>query len=896
MKCIMVLGCLLLSIQVFSQDYPHDYSDICCRADAEVQFVPSPAFEPISAPGGISNPCPSISIRDFANFSLNELIDYLIKERNPYNCYYFTLFGYNTEYTKHVFTDDNVKYIADSSIPLVSTFDGQNDNGLYSLISFLSLAVQHAQYKPSEIVYKSSTWASLRNMASILSSNSNVLLESDLSILVISQLMNIASSVHISSDPNVINLVSQLLVNLGNDSFENIDADINLYNYYFSYYYVLDLYLRYAPDNDDFIDAVAAEPSLLYSLGTVATNRNLNNDTYAYFGQLSSLSVQALSRLAKFPRLVNIVGPALEDVTQTFPEYSTNWVTASLTLVEYNVSDPNKAEEIVNNLRGLKFPNHYSFDDGKFLISTPMPYQAAYSLYQAAQEVKAQFFRLAGMDAAVDSDPNDTLRVKIYGTRGDYQDFNRILFGVNYPNSGGVYIETQGTFYTYDRTIDESPYSLEALFRHEYVHYLQGRYLVPGQWGNTPNYTNGRLVWFEEGMAQFLAGSTQYDGIKGLDIIKPQLERYAEDKLSLNDIFTATYSTGNPDAYYVFGPMLWFQWLENNVGVIQLLFQYVREENIDDFDNLISYYASERNFDTSFWSYIDAKLGDESFWQAPSTALLTDTQWTPIDIATLVNEISTVDASLLLDTAAVIVEEDPKRFQITGRIDLGSYDVDSQLYEELDARLNTLLNDLSKNANVNVFEYAVGYFTDVQIGETVTASFKIEGPLGEVITATLCEDVTGDHFQVNVFDTYAVFIPDPAYQDTHQFRYKDVSSQAWINLLTSSQESDTINYLYSPNGYEYAMRYRCDDDTWTDYSESKNFYLCPDSREIGEVTLDFNGVYMAEEVITTSSTISHETEVTFGAGESVTLLPGFKTEEGAGVNVKIDSCREPDGN
>lgn len=51
---------------------------------------------------------------------------------------------------------------------------------------------------------------------------------------------------------------------------------------------------------------------------------------------------------------------------------------------------------------------------------------------------------------------------------------------------------------------EQSIYSLEELFRHEFTHYLQGRYEVQGLWGQGEMYQNERLTWFEEGNAEFL--------------------------------------------------------------------------------------------------------------------------------------------------------------------------------------------------------------------------------------------------------------------------------------------------------------------------------------------------------------------------------------------------------
>lgn len=104
------------------------------------------------------------------------------------------------------------------------------------------------------------------------------------------------------------------------------------------------------------------------------------------------------------------------------------------------------------------------------------------------------------------------LTVVIYNNPDEYR-MNRYLYGYATDN-GGIYIEPDGTFFTYDRTIDQSIYSLEELFRHEFTHYLQGRYEVPGMWGQGPLYKTGLMQWFDEGGAEFFAGATRTEGIQ----------------------------------------------------------------------------------------------------------------------------------------------------------------------------------------------------------------------------------------------------------------------------------------------------------------------------------------------------------------------------------------------
>ena len=185
-----------------------------------------------------------------------------------------------------------------------------------------------------------------------------------------------------------------------------------------------------------------------------------------------------MARYASQSSLSAVVGPALVDITEAYPPYSVNWTSAAIGLVQNDLPFNMSEEEIIANLTQLVLPNDYHFDDGKFIISTPLSYEESKALYDASEEVRAQFFRLLQDDNPLPADANDTLRVKLYGNPSDYQNFNGILFDINFPNSGGIYIEAFGTFYTYQRTPEESTYTVEELFRHEFVHYLQGLSLI----------------------------------------------------------------------------------------------------------------------------------------------------------------------------------------------------------------------------------------------------------------------------------------------------------------------------------------------------------------------------------------------------------------------------------
>ncbi len=154
------------------------------------------------------------------------------------------------------------------------------------------------------------------------------------------------------------------------------------------------------------------------------------------------------------------------------------------------------------------------FDDGSIVFKTgdKVTEEKIKRLYWAAKEVKAQYHRVIGNDKALEpGNADDVLTIVIYNNPDEYQ-LNRQLYGYE-TNNGGIYIEEKGTFFTYERTPKQSIYSLEELFHHEFTHYLQGRYEVPGLFGSGEMYQNERLTWFQEGNAEFFAGSTRTNNV-----------------------------------------------------------------------------------------------------------------------------------------------------------------------------------------------------------------------------------------------------------------------------------------------------------------------------------------------------------------------------------------------
>ncbi|TVX87160.1 collagenase [Paenibacillus agilis] len=227
------------------------------------------------------------------------------------------------------------------------------------------------------------------------------------------------------------------------------------------------------------------------------------------------------------------------------------------------------------------------FDEGKVVFKTGgnLSDDQIQRLYWAAKEVQAQFFRVTGHDKALEpGNVDDVLTVVIYNNPDEYR-MNKYLYGYE-TNNGGIYIEGDGTFFTYDRTAEQSIYSLEELFRHEVTHYLQGRYGVPGGWGQGQLYDGGRMPWFEEGGAEFFAGATRLEGIKPRKSVVSNIKYDRGTRFTVSDTVNSKYGTWN---FYNYSFALYDYLYQNDMMQLDRIHTAIRSGNAEAYSEQLNY-------------------------------------------------------------------------------------------------------------------------------------------------------------------------------------------------------------------------------------------------------------------------------------------------------------------
>lgn len=367
-------------------------------------------------------------------------------------------------------------------------------------------------------------------------------------------------------------------------------------------------------------------------------------------------------------------------------------------------------------------PNRYEFDGGKFIFRTgdQLTEEQLQRLYWAAKEVKAQFHRVVGNDQELEKgNPDDVLTVVIYNSPDEYR-MNKSLYGYETEN-GGIYIEGDGTFFTYDRTPEQSIYSLEELFRHEFTHYLQGRYVVPGLFGRGEMYQNGRLPWFEEGGAEFFAGATRTDGIHPRKSVVGNI-RYDDrsSRMSVSDTLHAQYGSWN---FYNYGFAMQYHLFQNDFPMMDRIHNAIMKNDVAQFDRYIEQLSRDKWVNDAYQQTIDELVQNYEDWDVPlvSDDYLKDVE--PKQKEEIHAEISEVTGLRDIETA-----EHESEFFNTFTLH-GTYIGDRSAGEEQDwKKMNQVTDDFLKELSKkswNGYRTVTAYFVNYKITKDGRFSYDV---------------------------------------------------------------------------------------------------------------------------------------------------------------------------
>ncbi|MFI8708328.1 collagenase [Bacillus sp. NPDC077411] len=263
-------------------------------------------------------------------------------------------------------------------------------------------------------------------------------------------------------------------------------------------------------------------------------------------------------------------------------------------------------------------PNTYTFDDGAIVFKTgdKVTEEKIQRMYWAAKEVKAQYHRVIGNDKALEQgNADDVLTIVIYNTPDEYK-FNQQLYGYETSN-GGIYIENVGTFFTYERTPQQSIFSLEELFRHEFTHYLQGRYEVPGLWGQGELQQNERLTWYEEGNAEFFAGSTRTNNVVPRKSVIRGLSNEPAKRYTAEQTLYAKYGTWD---FYNYSFALQSYMYNHKFDTFDKVQDLIRANDVQGYDAYREALSKDEQLNKEYQTYMQQLMDNQEKFTVPQVS------------------------------------------------------------------------------------------------------------------------------------------------------------------------------------------------------------------------------------------------------------------------------------
>ena len=706
--------------------------------------------------------------QDLIGLTEQDLETYLVT--HTHGCLYNSVVLPLDANTISVFTDENIVWIANKIEEIAPLYDGDNSEGIFQLMFFIHEAYYHEWYGQID-EFDQSTTDEVFAAINAIKMSPHILDSGEESRKITEKLIGLADTV--DAQALVLSLYVEIL-----ETFPSEPSFYEINNYGLPSYTqrtvstVLISIHRSAHYTD--VNAHAEIFDLLAGVAEISTDEEITNNAEVIVNQAMwafarfAYTTPPYSEIYYWTSVNDMYDLACEYLIEaenyhySQDDYSLPYLWALTTHDSFytvphedrcvNEINDYTIDEIIPLLEEQLFPNTYSFDDGRIQINTPLDEDEAISLYYSIKEVQAQYFRITESLQPVIDDPNHELAFMIYGSKEEYHTWQYFIYGLN-SNNGGIYIEQWGRVFTYQRTPEESIYTLDELVRHEYVHYLDGRYMIEEMWGENDFYDNGRLTWFNEGLAEFLVGSSNRDGIMPREIIVEQIQNDGSNRMSVEEIFNSDYGSGFK--FYRYSAVLIdYVYHEHNYK-LRNLFECVSQDDSTCFDLITEALVNDNNFEEGYQLHIDEMLSQLSSYVNPEPSYVVDDNLDALETEYVENHINSIGES------EYSVECDPgvrtllPRHRCIGTLHLNETEdsTTENSWQHFDRRLNQIMHEIHDSGDERYTEGMVCWFDRILIEETIrdrynhSTSFHCEIPLkigqynSDGILAHLEEDV-----------------------------------------------------------------------------------------------------------------------------------------------------------
>lgn len=506
-----------------------------------------------------------------------------------------SLFSLSGSTAAGTFREAQMVSIANALQSTAASYNGTNSGSALQLVLFLRAGYYVQYYDPATVgSYGTNLRNAIRPALDAFASNANFGLVNDAHGETLAEFVTLIDSS--TENARYLYLVKRLLSNYNASSYAPYfwmkSAVNNAYIVLFRGHY-----------DSAFVSAVQADTSI------VDTLYNFANTNFSQLGGADDYLVSNAGReLGRFLQYTGSLQSLARSRAKTLLDRSSvTGVTAPLwvglgEMVDYydkaNCSYYNLCD-FQQRLEAAVLPISYNCSSTLRLRAQSMS-QAEINTACASVAGQETYFhqQVASNNVPVASDNNSALEMVVFNSSTDYGTYAGALFGID-TNNGGMYLEgnpaaagNQARFIAYEAEWLLPSFEIWNL-THEYVHYLDGRF---DMYGDFSAAMSQKTVWWVEGFAEYMSYSYRNLTYTGA------VSQAAAGTYPLSTIFQNYYNSGQTRVYN-WGYLAVRFLFEKHRGDVSSILGYFRPGNYSGYASFMNGLGTR--YDTEFRSFLN---------------------------------------------------------------------------------------------------------------------------------------------------------------------------------------------------------------------------------------------------------------------------------------------------
>lgn len=545
---------------------------------------------------------------DFAGRSGANLVSYI--QGSTVDCIssLFPLTGANAN---AVFKQGQMTAVANGLRGAAASYPGDNSTGVFQLVYFLQAGYFVQYYHPADVgTYDSSLTAAVQGALDAFVASPHFLDVADGNGQVAGQAMILSDSANLQA--HYLNTYKRVL----NAYSSSWDASWYMVNFANSVYTPI---FR-GHQNDDYVAAVTADPSIITTLDSFALNhRSMLGGTNSFLVSNAGLET---ARYIEHPALATTVRPlakGLLDVSSITGPTASLWVGVAGLAAFYDNANCSYYGvcDLPARLKAAALPISHTCDSTHTILAQSLTAADLAAVCASLQNQDPYFHRLVGDNGPIPGQYENSLQMVVFASPQDYRTYAGGIYDISTNNGGMTLIgdpadpANQPISITYQNGEDGFTAGVWNL-NHEYTHALDARYDMPGKFGQQISVPD---VWWIEGVAEYVSYS--YRGITDTGAVAEA----PKHTYALSTLFQNTYDNSDTTRTYPWGYLAVRFMFERHPDVIRTMLGHFRT---GDYTGGYAVYNSIGTaYDAEFTTWLDACAAGACTVEGAPTAAFT---------------------------------------------------------------------------------------------------------------------------------------------------------------------------------------------------------------------------------------------------------------------------------